>query len=94
MSTPKPGRHRQKRRHAGNGTQAGSFLRRDWAQEPAVWETGSSGSVRERGDENTAIHAQVSLGKHATEKTEISAQEPTVVPRFYSQAILQRRVLD
>ena len=43
--------------------------------------------------QNTAIHAQVSLGEHATGKEEIAAQEPTVVARFYGQAVLQRRVL-
>jgi hypothetical protein len=35
----------------------------------------------------------VSLGEHAAGKTEISAQESTMVARFYGQAVLQCRVL-
>jgi hypothetical protein len=42
---------------------------------------------------NMAIHAPLSLGEHATGKAEISAQEQTMIARFYSQAVLQRRVL-
>jgi hypothetical protein len=55
---------------------------------------GSAGSVRERSGAITAIHAPVSVGEHATGKAEISAQESTVVARFYGEAVLQRRVLD
>jgi hypothetical protein len=49
--------------------------------------------VREREGANPAIHPPLSLGEHAAGKTEISAQEPTVVARFHRQAVLQRRVL-
>jgi hypothetical protein len=34
------------------------------------------------------------FGEHAPRKSEISAQEPTVVGRFHGQALLQRGVLD
>lgn len=43
---------------------------------------------------NTAIDAALPFGEHASGEAEISAQEPTVVGRFYSQAVLQCRVLD
>jgi hypothetical protein len=41
----------------------------------------------------TSRFLEVPLREYASEKTEISAQEPTVVARFHSQAVLQRGVL-
>jgi hypothetical protein len=65
----------------------------DWPQELAIREKGSSGTVRERGGANTAIHAPVSVGEHAPGKAEISSQESIVVAKFHGQAVLQRGIL-
>jgi hypothetical protein len=43
--------------------------------------------------DKAAGHAGKPFGEHPTEEAEISAEKPTVVGGFHSQAVLQRRVL-
>src|SRR5208282_6479705 len=56
-----------------DGTQAGAVLGCDWAQESAVWETGRSGSVRERGGATSAVALGAMAGQ-ARENAAVKTQ--------------------
>ena len=85
--------HGEKGGNAGDGSKTGPVLGCYWPETPAPWETGRAGSERQPGGETAAGHAAIPCGEHAAGKAEIYTQEPTVVARFYGQAVLQRRVL-